>query len=578
MGLPRQAEPQNGSRNHRAPGAFGSPAGRSVLEPAAGVEYDARATMTARFRRLIRNPAFLVGLVAFLAAFVVQSGELGSSDTTHRLAATHSFWTSAPAVDPEDYPEFGIHGRGGRLYGWYGVGQSVLMLPADVIGTGLELLPIFGNYDADPTVRDIVVSYATNISICVLGALTCFRLLGLFGFSANQRIAGALALVFCTTFLHYTQNMMENNYIFLLTLTGLTFQYRWLREGHRRDLWIGSLALGANLLTRLTTGLDLLAVAVFLMLVSRYWKNPEATRRAQRVRYAKVALPVYVICLAIDRAYQWYRFGSVFSTYIGAFGREQKMLNPALPQAFPFETPFHVGFFGALFTPEKSIFLFDPLLVLTLIHCAVAWRRFRPDMRAYLIAFGALLLAYVCFYAKFTVWSGDFAWGDRYVSTAAQMVAFVSVPLMMRHGAEIGKAVRTAGVVLIVAAVLVQLSSVMFWCPLEIYQMDTLGHPTFVIALRMKNIVAFSLGKMDEWGLTNDSMTYDPWDYQHIAAFNFLPFLLARIGKAAGWAVHLIAAVWLAALAALFAVLVHVGRLVAADGAYRIADQARLKA
>jgi hypothetical protein len=534
--------------------------------------------MTARFRQWIRNPAYLVGIVAFLAAFVVQSGELGSSDTTHRLAATHSFWTSTPAVDPQDYPEFGIHGRGGRLYGWYGVGQSVLMLPADVIGAGLERLPIFSSYDADPTVRDIVVSYATNILICVLSALICLRLLGLFGFRANERIAGALALIFCTTFLHYTQNLMENNYIFLLTLTGLTLQYKWFCDGDRRALLIGSLALGANLLTRLTTGLDLVAVALFLLLVSRFSKNPEATRRAQTVRYMKVALPVYVICLAVDRAYQWYRFGSVMGTYIGAFGHEQRMLHPALPKAFPFETPFHVGFFGALFTPEKSIFLFDPLLVLTLILSAVAWRRFRPDIRAYLIACGALLLAYICFYAKFTVWSGDFAWGDRYVSTAAQMVAFVSVPLMMRHGPEIGKAVRTMGAVLIVAAVLVQLSSVMFWCPLEIYQMDTLGHPTWVIALRMKNIVAFSLGKMDEWALTNDSMTYDPWDYQHITAFYFLPFLLARIGKAAGWAVDLITAIWFAALAALLAVLIYVRRRVAADEAYRIADQVRAKA
>src|SRR5580700_10924936 len=136
--------------------------------------------MASRVRRLLRNPLFLVCATAFLTALLVQSGELGSSDTTHRLQATHSFWTSTPAVDPQDYPEFGIHGRGGRLYGWYGVGQSVLMLPADVIGAGLERLPIFSSYDADPTVRDIVVSYATNILICVLSALICLRLLGLF--------------------------------------------------------------------------------------------------------------------------------------------------------------------------------------------------------------------------------------------------------------------------------------------------------------------------------------------------------------------------------------------------------------
>ncbi|MGA8766256.1 MAG: hypothetical protein WB559_04500 [Candidatus Acidiferrales bacterium] len=526
--------------------------------------------MIARLRRpllrMFRNPAFLVGLAAFLAAFVVQSGELGSSDTDHRLQATHSFWTSEPPVDPQDYPDFGIHGRNGKLYGWYGIGQSLLMLPADIAGTYIERLPAFDDYDDDPTVRDMFVSYSTNILVCVLSALVCFRLLGLFGFSINQQIAGVLALIFCTTFLHYTQNMMENNYILLLTLTGLTFQYQWLRDGDRRALWVGSLALGANLLTRLTTGMDLLAVTLFLVLVSRLSEVRGPELRSRFTSYAKVALPVYAIFVLLDRLYQFYRFGSFFNTYMGVFAREQKMLNPALPAAYPFETPFHVGFFGALFAPEKSIFLFDPLLVLVVILSVVAWRHCRPEIRAYLIAFGALVLAYICFYATFTDWSGDYAWGDRYVSTAAQLMAFISVPLLMRHRAEVGRVVWTLGMAIVVVSLAIQLSSVMFWCPLEIYQLDTLGHPTFVVALRMKNIVAFSLGKMDQWGLTNDSMTNDPWDYAHITAFNFLPFLLARIGKAAGWAVHLIAAVWFAALAGLVSVLIFIRSRAATNG------------
>jgi len=534
--------------------------------------------MRIRLRTLFHHPAFLIALAAFLAAFVVQSGELGSSDTTHRLQATHSFWTPTPAVDPQDYPEFGIHGRGGRLYGWYGIGQSLAMLPADIVGTWIESWHVFDDYDADPTVRDIVVSYMTNILICVLAALVCFRLLGLFSFSVNECVAGVLALIFCTTFLHYTQNMMENNLIFLLTLTGLTFQYVWLLGGRRRALLVGSAALGANLLVRLTTGLDLLAVTLFVWLVSRWTRAPEGEeqRRGHLAEYAKTALPVYALFFAGDRAYQLYRFGSIFTTYMSGFAREQRLHNPALPAAFPFEKPFHVGFFGALFKPEKSIFLFDPLLVLTLILCFVAWKHFEPQVRAYLIAFGALVLAYVCFYAKFTVWSGDFAWGDRYVETSAQMVAFISVPLLMRHRAEIGSAMRMIGFALIAISVVVQIASVTFWCPLEIYQMDTLGHPTFVVALRLKNIVAFSLGKMDEWGLTNDSMSYDPWDYQHITAFNFLPFLLARIGKAPAWVAHVTTVIWSAALAMLAAVLIQIRRCLA-RGKFR-ADSSALPA
>jgi len=278
--------------------------------------------------------------------------------------------------------------------------------------------------------------------------------------------------------------------------------------------------------------------------------------------YVKTAAPVYLIFIAIDRWYQWYRFGgSIFSTYVRQFTIEHRLIDPTLPAKYPWETPFRVGFVGALFTPEKSIFLFDPLLLLTALIIALAWKRFRPDVRAYLIATIFLLFAYICFYARYTVWSGDFAWGDRYVSTAAQFVAFISVPLLLRFRAQLGNGVWITGVALIVISTAIQLASLAFWLPLEIYQMDTLGHPTFVVWLRFKNIVAFALGKMDAWGLNNDSMTYDPWDYVHITCWNLIPFLLRRVGAAPAWVVRNVLALWTATIAALVAVLIQLSRV-----------------
>ena len=73
-------------------------------------------------------------------------------------------------------------------------------------------------------------------------------------------------------------------------------------------------------------------------------------------------------CFAlIDRWYQYYRFGSFFDTYVSVFAQQSREMNPSLPANYPFEIPFHVGFFGALFAPEKSIFLFDPLLILIVL-------------------------------------------------------------------------------------------------------------------------------------------------------------------------------------------------------------------
>jgi hypothetical protein len=505
-------------------------------------------------RRWFRDPLFLLALAAALIAIVVQSGELGSADTTHRLQTAHAWWTGEPEVFPNEFPEFGVHGRGGKLQSWYSMGQSLILLPPDIIGAYVARLPIFAEYDdTDPSVRDIVVTYTINTLITVLTALVCFRFLKQLNFSVRQSVIGVLALLLATTHLHYTQNMMENNYIFLLTLIGFCYQYEWLRTGNRRALLLGSAAFGLNLLTRLPTGLDLLAGGLFLLLV--LWLQGVRGRDLwDRCRsYIAVALPVYVFFGLIDRLYQYHRFGTFLHTYITFIGRETRMMNPSLPPNYPFETPWHVGFFGALFKPEKSIFLFDPLLVLMILLCVVAWKRFSPSVKAYAIMSVPLLLAYMSFYARYTVWSGDFAWGDRYVSTTVELVSLLAVPLLLRHREQVGRAVWTIGLALLAISTLIQIASLAFWVPLEIYQMETLGHPTFVIALRMKNILAFALGKMDTWGLNNHAMTEDPWDYVHITTWNFLPFVLRRVGVAPGWVVQLTFAAWSLALAALAA-------------------------
>ena len=502
------------------------------------------------------DPLRLLCLAACFSAFVVQSGELGSSDTMHRLQATHSFWTSEPAVFPNEYPEFGVHGRGGRLYGWFGIGQSLLMLPADIVGTGLERLSIFEDYNGnDPSVRNIVVSYSTSILLSILTALVVFRFLRQLRFTVREAAAGVLALLFCTTHLHYTQNMMENNYIMLLTLTGLSFEYEWLRSGNRWALRMAACAFGLNLLTRLTTGLDLIAGGVFVLLVWLYQGLPRRDLAAHLVNYVKTVAPVYASFLLIDRVYQYYRFGSFLHTYVWVVAREYHKLNPSLPPNYPWETPFHLGFVGALFTPEKSVFLFDPLLMLTILVAARGWKCFAAEIKAYLLTCFLLVLSYISFYARYTVWSGDFAWGDRYVSTAVELAAFLSVPLWLRYRAQLGRSVGIAAMALIAGSAIVQVASLAFWLPLEIYQMETLGHPTLVIALRFKNIVAFALGRMDRWGLTNIAMTEDPWDYVHITTWNFLPFLLRRVGEAPSWVVQTVFVVWGTALAALGLVL-----------------------
>ncbi len=521
-------------------------------------------------RRAFSNPVALLLLVTALFTFLIQSGELGTSDSTHRLQVTHSLWTGGPQVFPNEFPDFGVHGRGGRLYATYGIGQSLLMLPADLAGTAASHLPLWRRYvnsEVDPTIRSIFVSISTNVLVNVLTALAAFRLLGLLGFSMRESIAGTLGLLVATTHLHYSQNMTENNYIQLLTITGFALQYRWLKTYDQRSLLWGSIALGLNLLTRITTVLDILGAGCFLLfatLFARHEVHPAADtdsgssqaamsiagNLSVRVRiYLRTALPVYVFFLLLDRAYQYLRFGSWTNTYVGVLALEQRRMNPALPSNYPFEGHWfqgglNSGMFGPLFAPEKSIFLFDTMFPLTLLLGVLLWKRLAPRVRAFLAACLVLITAYLAFYARYDSWAGDFAWGDRYISSAVELSSLLAIPILLRYWKHLGRPIRHFAIIITASSVAIQCASVAFWLPLEIYQMETFGHHTCVILLRFKNIAAFALGRRDAWGLNTPAIYQDPWDAAHLTTLNFLPSLLHHIGVAPLWTVRALYGVW----------------------------------
>lgn len=528
-------------------------------------------------RALHQNHLILLALVAFLTALVVQPGDLSSSDTTRRLETTHSFWTSAPPVRVGDYPAFGLVGRQGRIYSWYGMGQSVLMLPADMVATtAMRFIPALGRH---PEFRSVFVSYTVSISVCVLAVLVCFRFLLLLGFTPKQSSAGALTLLFATTFLYYTQNLMENNFMLLLTLTGFCFQYEWVKTNSALRLILGAVALGANLLTRLTTGLDLAACVLFVGLCvwSQRGRSGDAARRL--LRYGLITLPCYFVFFAIERAYNFYRFGTLIHTYASIFAVQYRQLHADLPPGFPLNTPFWKGFLGPFFAPEKSIFLFDPMLVITAILVVLIWKYFAADVRAFLTSTVILLFVYVAFHARISYegmlpsyakgWAGDVAWGDRYITNPVQFLAMMSMPLLLKYWVLLRPTIRKAAVVITTVALFVQLGSTIFWSALEFCQQKTLAHPVFVVGLRFVNIVAVAFGKTSDWRLSNDLTVQSSHNYIP----NFFPIWLLNKMGSFHWVAVILVGVWICLIVCLVVILFTVFRDFSGDSEWMFSLQ-----
>jgi hypothetical protein len=115
-------------------------------------------------------------------------------------------------------------------------------------------------------------------------------------------------------------------------------------------------------------------------------------------------LPI-VACVAVIATYNWVRFGTILETGYA-------------DQAHAFDTPLYVGVYGLLFSSGKSLFVYAPILLASV----VAWFRLRRVR--WLLA--ALVLMYLVFYARYDWWYGGGPWGPRFM---AVILPFVCLPL-----------------------------------------------------------------------------------------------------------------------------------------------------
>ena len=111
----------------------------------------------------------------------------------------------------------------------------------------------------------------------------------------------------------------------------------------------------------------------------------------------KCTIPILVgLLLAIS--YNVVRFGDPFN-----FGYS----NPQFPQGFT--TPFYEGAGGLLFHPEKSVFIFAPIVVLIPFGLKCLWSRHRT---AFWLLSGNLVLTFTMA-ATWWAWGGGWTWGPR---------------------------------------------------------------------------------------------------------------------------------------------------------------------
>lgn len=500
-----------------------------------------------------RSTVFWLAVVALLTAVLVQAGHLGSPDVEARHQVARSLWTAEPEV-PERLAavEWSIPGADGTRRCWYGIGQSLVILPFDIAFTSVVRVMASTRGMSEATESMVVralVGMTMSASLCVAAVLLGRLWLWDLGFSRAGAAAGALGLLLGSTMLLYVQMPQENLQTLVLALVGFVGGGRWVRTGSRAWLAGASVALGLNLLARLTTVLDAAAVGGFVGLA--LWNAERRTGRwwARATEGACLAGTTLACFVLIDRVYQHHRFGSWTSTYIGIWAESYRAGNPALPASFPFSHPMAEGLWGHLFAPETSVFLVDPLCAYTLVLAVVAWRRWPREIGWFALAGAGLLLGQVLFHARYELWRGV-TWGARYVTVPVHLLALLAVPMGLEVLGRAGRMARVLGGVGVSYAVLSQALSVILPQTLEPAQFHRSAHSTRWLALqRTLNLVEIARGRADALasrvGVPASQVTPNLLPFILIQKYPHLPRPLFWVG----WGGLVLA--WLAALVVL---------------------------
>ena len=350
----------------------------------------------------------------------------------------------------------------GPQYSKYGLGMSVLAIPFYLFGKLLSFL------------LGIEASLATQFTVsminAILTALSCLMVFRIaterFEFTLRIGLFLALGFGLSTIAWYYSEDFMSEPAATFFLLSAVY----WVTGKDRatRDLlWAGTfLALAVS--CRLAA---LVVIPGFIFYQWMVWaESAEKDIKQLVMDLLRPAIPVVAVLMLI-MIYNYLRFGGPLETgYEKISGR------------------FLLGFFGILFSPGKSLFLFNPL---TLFGC-LASMFFLREQRKTALLFGWLIVSHLVLFSFWHSWQGGMSWGPRLMLVVLPYLIMPIGFLLREHK----QAVKIPVLLALVVGILIQLPSVTVNVARYYYEMSrdfgSLGHDQILFSPQYSQLLGQS--------------------------------------------------------------------------------------
>ena len=443
-----------------------------------------------------------ITVVALLWLIFVNPGTITSIDTVRRLSMSHAWWTGEEEGFSGNKIIININGKN---YIPYDLGQSMLMLPGDWLGE--KLGQGLKNEKEREHFREAIVGFLIFVPINLLMVLTCLRFLQLLNY--REKVAGlsSIVLLIGTSVLFYSSFHQQNNQILLFVLVSYQMALAYAIKGKKSLAILSGAALGFAFIIRITSILYIASLLTFLIgcVVSRDKINPLSSGLRSFLLWMSGFMPMVLL----ERALNYVRYGSWSATTVSL--HLQVYANaPALVELDAVVEGANTGFsffklltkvqpealFAPFFSPEKSIFLYDPLVLPCFILLIVCWKFLAQDIKWYAIATTIGFLLHLYLYSWTSEWILHAEWGARYHITSVHLWLVPLIPLLVRGAIKQidrsknleRKTLTWSARVIIIVAIAIQLSSITLDGAVEAYQQRLGIGSSLRIAQRFKNI------------------------------------------------------------------------------------------
>jgi len=290
----------------------------------------------------------------------------------------------------------------GRTYASHEFGNVLLLIPAAAANHALDRLLTSSGVGPEKVARaqQFVVSFQASLYTALTLLFLYLMLVEEFALTGRQAFAGCVFLATCTYFWTYSRNLFDGVLCAFLLTAALRYLLRFRREGRTIDALLAFGSLGFAVDTRLSMAIPTAAGLGFVALFCTGCKLRGLTT-------AVIALAPFA---AWQLCYNRLRTGNPLVSPVQTL---QYAANNALDGGLG------TGLIGLLFSPGKSVFVYAPLLLLSVAMFPVFWRKYRPAAAFILCVFVAWLLLH----ANLRSWYGAWGWGPRHFVTILPVLA-----------------------------------------------------------------------------------------------------------------------------------------------------------